>query len=177
MIKVFLLCMLLFPVLTFAQGTIQSTGSKISSEDAQAILDHHNKIRNDLGIPPLTWSTEVAAYAQNWADTLANFNNCHLEHRQNRGQNYKGYGENIFQGSSADSFKPLDASMAWYSEVKDYKYAKLSDDNWAKTAHYTQMIWKNTNQIGVGVATCPGGGVIVVANYNPAGNYLGEAPY
>lgn len=169
--------MLLSPMLSFAQGTIDNTGSKISSEDAKAILDHHNKIRNELGIPPLTWNAEVAAYAQNWADTLANYNNCKLDHRQNRQQNYKGYGENLFEASSAKLFKPLDASIAWYSEIKDYTYAKLDDTNWAKTAHYTQMIWKNTKEMGVGVATCPGGGVIIVANYNPPGNYSGEFPY
>ena len=41
-------------MISFTQGTIDTTGSKISSEDAQAVLDHHNKARSDLGIPPLT---------------------------------------------------------------------------------------------------------------------------
>jgi hypothetical protein len=39
------------------------------------------------------------------------------------------------------------------------------------------MIWKNTKEIGVGIATCPAGGLIVVANYNPPGNFMGEFPY
>ena len=173
MLKIFLLCMLLSPMISFTQGTIDTTGSNISSEDAQAVLDHHNKARNDLGIPPLTWSAEVAAYAQEWADSLANTNDCQLKHRDNR---QKGYGENVFGGSST-SFKPLDASMAWYNEIKNYTYAKVDDSNWAKASHYTQMIWKNTKEVGLGMATCPGGAVVVVANYNPAGNYSGEFPY
>ena len=87
------------------------------------------------------------------------------------------YGENIFGGSSAEAFKPLDASIAWYNEIQKYTYSKLGESNWAETAHYTQMIWKNTKEIGVGISACPAGGVVVVANYNPAGNYSGEYPY
>lgn len=166
--------MLLSPMLSFGQATIGTTGSNLSPEDAQAVLDHHNKIRNDLGIPPLTWSEEVAAYAQAWADTLANSNDCNLIHHENSD---KGYGENLFGGSSAESFKAIDASLAWYSEKEKYTYSKVGDGNWIETGHYTQMIWKNTKEVGVGIATCPSGGVVVVANYSPAGNFSGEFPY
>lgn len=169
--------MLAFPALAFSQSAIDSTGSNISPADAQAVLDHHNKARADVGIPPLTWNPEVAEYAQVWADNLAKNNNCNLAHRQNEEQNPKGYGENLFGGSSAEMFKPIDASMAWYSEIKNYTYSKMGEGNWDKTAHYTQMIWKNTTEMGMGVASCPGGGVIVVANYNPPGNFSGEYPY
>ena len=171
MTKLFLLCILLFPMISFTQGSIDTTGSKISSEDAQAVLDHHNKARDDHGIPPLTWSAALAAYAQEWADSLANTNDCQLKHRDNR---EKGYGENIFAASPG--FKPLDASIGWYNEIKNYTYSKIDDSN-SNAWHYTQMIWKNTKEVGLGVATCPNGNVLIVANYNPAGNYSGEFPY
>ncbi|MEP6465088.1 MAG: CAP domain-containing protein [Parafilimonas sp.] len=174
MFKVFVLCLLLYPLVSFSQTSIQQTGSEISAADAQALLNHHNKIRNDLGISPLTWSATIAAYAQVWADSLANSNDCNLKHRNNRAI---GYGENLFSGSSAEVYKPVDASLAWYSEIKDYTYARLSESNWHKTGHYTQMIWNNTKQVGVGVATCPNGGIVIVANYYPAGNYMGQFPY
>jgi pathogenesis-related protein 1 len=176
MLKIFLFSLLFCPTLSFTQSTIDNTGSKISSKDAGAILDHHNKIRNDLQIPPLSWNAALAAYAQNWADSLATSYSCNLKHRD-QGGNTPGYGENLFGGSSAESFKPIDASLAWYSEIQQYTYAKLDENNWYNTAHYTQMIWKNTKEVGVGIAACPAGGVIVVANYNPPGNYMGEFPY
>lgn len=173
MLKILLFSLLFFPKLSFSQDIISNTGSKISSEDARAILDHHNKIRDDLHIPPLSWSADLAAYAQDWADSLATSNNCNLVHRENT----LGYGENLFGGSSSESFKPIDASLAWYSEIQQYTYGKLDENNLNNTGHYTQMIWKNTKEVGVGIATCQDGGVIVVANYNPAGNYMGESPY
>ena len=173
MLKVFLFCLLLFPAFSFCQSAIESTGSNVTPEDAQAVLDHHNKIRQDLGIPPLTWSKDVAAFAQQWADSLANFNDCNIKHHSNE----LGYGENIFGASSADVFKPIDASLAWYKEKEKYTYSKLGEGNWYETAHYTQMIWKNTTEMGMGIATCPSGGLVIVANYSPAGNYSGEYPY
>ena len=42
--------------------------------------------------------------------------------------------------------------------------------------HYTQVVWANTLSVGCGVAVCPTG-TIVVCNYAPPGNYVGEKPY
>ena len=37
--------------------------------------------------------------------------------------------------------------------------------------HFTQLIWKGSEKLGVGVATSASGKVYVVARYHPAGNY------
>jgi hypothetical protein len=39
------------------------------------------------------------------------------------------------------------------------------------------MVWKSTKEVGVGVAYCKNGGIIVSASYFPAGNIVGETPY
>ncbi len=173
MLKFLLYFFLLSPLLASAQSKIDSTGSNITREDAQAVLDFHNKVRADLGVPPLTWNAQIAAFAQQWADSLANFNNCNIKHHSNQ----FNYGENIFGGSSAKLFKGIDAANAWYQEKNKYTYSKLGQGNWYETGHYTQMIWKTTTEIGLGIATCPSGGVVVVGNYSPAGNIFGQYPY
>lgn len=145
---------------------VYTTGSRISASDAKKILDHHNMARKEVGVPPLVWSKELAAFAQKWADHLASTKT--FSHRPNNKN-----GENIFMGSG--SYTPLDASLSWYGEVKDYKYGKFTGAG--GVGHYTQMIWKNTTQIGVGVAISANGDIYVVANYSPAGNYIGEFPY
>lgn len=38
--------------------------------------------------------------------------------------------------------------------------------------HFSQVVWKDSKEMGVGMAT-KGGKCIVVANYTPAGNYIG----
>ena len=110
-----------------AQNTITSTGSSIKPGDAQLILAHHNSIRKDKGVDELSWSTSLAAYAQKWANYLAQQNNCSIKHRSASGQKDKPYGENIFWGSSANAYPPVEASYSWYSEKKQYKYKKIND--------------------------------------------------
>ena len=160
----------------FAQET-HNTGSNISNQQAIQILQHHNKVRQEVGVAALVWNIQLAAYAQNWADYLANNNNCTMKHRTNPGEESKSYGENIFWGSSSSYYKPVDASLAWYDEKKLYKYQKLNNNNWDRAGHYTQMVWKDTKEVGVGVAVCPNGGLIIVANYYPVGNVITQYPY
>jgi pathogenesis-related protein 1 len=160
-----------------AQTHIINTGSNIKDKDAEIILAHHNTIRDEKKLPALSWSPSLAAYAQNWADHLAKNNNCTIKHRAFSGENGMVYGENIFWGSSAEVYAPAEASYSWYSEKKQYSYRKINTAKWYGTGHYTQMMWKTTREMGVGVAICPNGAIIVVANYFPAGNVVGEYPY
>lgn len=147
------------------------TGSALPRQQAQDALDHHNAKRRDVGVAPLQWSAELAAIAQLWADQLARDRRCGLMHKpDNR------YGENLFGGSGA-AWTAKDASEAWYSEINDYRYAVLDDDNWSAAGHYTQMVWRTTTRLGMGVARCANGAMVITAEYDPAGNIIGEAPY
>ncbi len=163
--------------INFSSAQNNFTGSKISVTDAKEILAHHNKVRKNVGAAALIWSSKLSAYAQSWANHLARSNNCEIKHRTECGEDGKNYGENIFWGSSSDYYKPIEASLSWYSEIKKYSYAKLNENNWDRAGHYTQMVWKDTKEVGVGVAICSNGGIIVVANYYPAGNVIGQYPY
>jgi pathogenesis-related protein 1 len=148
-----------------------SLGSSVSAQDVRAALDFHNAKRKDVGAPPLTWSPELAAVAQHWADHLAADKNCGLEHTVGG-----KYGENLF-GGSGKAYTALDASQSWYDEIKDYTPGVLTEANWAKTGHYTQMVWSKTQRLGMGQATCPNGSIVIAAEYDPPGNYMGQSPY
>jgi pathogenesis-related protein 1 len=158
-----------------AQKVPATTGSQVPQVNAQQALDHHNKARKDVGTAPLEWSVELAQYAQAWADDLVK-NNCAFKHRPHSGEFMQIHGENIFWGS-ASSYTALSASESWYSEIKDYKHGPLTNDNWSVAGHYTQMVWKNTTHVGIGQAVCKNGAILIVANYDPAGNYMGESAY
>jgi len=158
-----------------AQTIPDFTGSKVTREEAQIALDFHNKVRTDVGVTTLTWSTDLAKFAQEWADHLAS-QGCDMQHRPRNGEWTQKYGENIFWGKGRD-YSALDASKGWYSEIEHYTYGVLNSSNWSKTGHYTQMVWKSTTQVGIAVAKCSDGAIIIVANYNPGGNYMGESPY
>lgn len=176
--RLFLASLLLFFYgISYSQKAAFNTGSKVSMVQAKAMLNHHNKVRKEVGSPALEWNADLAAYAQRWAEYLAYGNGCKMKHRGQGDKEGKQYGENIFWGSDGNTYNPVNASLSWYSEIKDYRYAVLNENNWYATGHYTQMVWKNTQRMGAGVAFCPSGAIIVVANYDPPGNYMGQAPY
>ena len=43
----------------------------------------------------------------------------------------------------------------------------------AGTGHFTQVVWAGSRKLGVGVS-CRDGKVLVVANYDPPGNFGGQ---
>ncbi len=147
------------------------TGSTVPRDQAQAALDFHNKVRKEVGAPPLQWSPELAGVAQKWAEHLAKANNCGLSHTPNN-----PHGENLFGGSGAP-YTALDASQDWYGEIKQYKYGVVTYENFAATGHYTQMVWNTSSKVGMGQATCSGGGIVIAAEYDPHGNIIGQKPY
>jgi pathogenesis-related protein 1 len=177
MYKITILLILLFFVgaTTSTQNVPVNTGSKITQEDAQAALNFHNKIRQDVDVEPLEWSVELSKFAQEWADYLST-NGCKIKHRPHEGQYTQKYGENIYWGGGGE-YTCAYASQRWYSEIKDYRYGILTEDIWHKTGHYTQMVWRRTTKLGMGISKCSDGSTIIVANYFPPGNTIDELPY
>jgi len=158
---------------------IKVTGSLFSPIEAEEALQYHNKVRADVGVPPLVWSKDLAAYAQVWADYLAK-NECQFRHRTSNDTAFVHYGENLYASFTVGVKRKtaIDASISWAGEKKDYTYAPVANHEKKDVGHYTQMVWKNTKELGMGIGICPEGYVtVIVANYNPSGNIIGQFPY
>lgn len=162
--------------LPLAMGEEPATGSAFTAGDVELFLGYHNKVRGAVGVGPVEWSPEIATYAQKWADRLAEKGT--LEHRPIAGEWARVYGENLAINKSI-----LAGAEAWHSEVRDYPEVRpiASDLSTPKTGHYTQMVWRKTRRIGAGVAVVKDGRfkgmTLVVCNYDPPGNVVGEKPY
>jgi len=146
---------LLMPISpAFAQG--------VSAAERDAILGLHNGYRAQHCAPAVTWSAELAASAQAWADK------CWITHDKSRGR----VGENLAWGGDRSGSSAVEA---WYKEVDIYNYGKPGFAS--STGHFTQVIWKNTKQIGCGVSKCYLGTVrLWVCRYSPQGNWAGQFP-
>jgi uncharacterized protein YkwD len=158
--------------LFFFVFTFQGFAQELISMDTltkTSILTEHNKERQLLAIPDLIWSNELAEYASEWALQLAEEDNG-IHHRD-----FDAYGENISWFSAAPDDYAKGVSL-WNDEKKYYKYKAIGND-WAKTGHYTQVIWKNTQRVGCGCALGASGALFFVCNYDPPGNYSGQKPY
>ena len=154
----------------------EETGSSLSAKEVEEFVGYHNKVRKDVKVDPVKWSPTIAKYAQEWADHLAT--NGEFMHRPTEGKWAQKYGENIAINATI-----LKGAEAWYDEIKDYKAGTAVPEDFTefKAGHYTQMVWKKTKLIGAGSAIMQKGQfkglVLIVCNYDPPGNFLGEKPY
>src|SRR5262249_10858897 len=105
------------------------------------MLDAHNVVRARVGVPPLTWSDRLAAIARDWAASLI------AKHRF--GHNPKTpHGENLFEieGGTAT---PTEVIGDWASESANFD--PRSGRCRGTCGHYTQIVWRNTTEVGCAV--------------------------
>ena len=149
-------------------------------------LDAHNMVRSAHNLPPLTWSDKLANYAQEWADRSAKVRNCGMEHRPQQGKYKQQYGENLWWASprvwsnGLKELQPITIQRVvkdWADEIEFYNYANNSCKPGEQCGHYTQIVWKETTQVGCAYQQCADKSQLWVCNYNPPGNYIGERPY
>jgi pathogenesis-related protein 1 len=142
----------------------------------QEALDAHNKARaeQDRGLSSLKWSAQLQADAQAWADQ------CKFSHSVPEGQ-----GQNLFMTSMSTA----SAASAVNSWMKEENYYQGIDGCYPGKVcgHYTQVVWHSTENVGCAMKTCSsvkdqngkdlGAGTVLVCNYNPAGNIIGQSPF
>ena len=65
-----------------------------------------------------------------------------------------------------------DVTAFWYNEIESYDFNR--SDVSMQTGHFTQVVWKGSKALGVGIANSKSRKIYVVAQYSPAGNYVGQ---
>jgi uncharacterized protein YkwD len=142
----------------------------LSSEPSAAIttamLEAHNAVRKTVGTPPLEWSERLTEVAQKWANYL-------LKSGQFYHQPKNLYGENLYEISGGEA-SPVQVLNSWASEAYDYHHRTNSCES--TCGHYTQIVWRETRQVGCAVAKGQGRQVWV-CEYAPPGNFVGERPF
>ena len=131
------------------------------------------------GVPPLILNEELNQIAQKYANKIVKGNT--LVHSKDTDRYLKGkegewVGENLYGSSSSGGifYTCGDMSKSWYSEIKDYNFD--TGESTGVTGHFTQLIWKDTKEVGFGVAF-NGNQLMTVANYYPGGNFNQSTTY
>ena len=161
-----------------AAGCRPQAGAPLTAAQQAEMVKAHNAWRAKVGVPALRWSADLADTARSWAGTLAG-GRCRLEHSD------EAFGENLFFASALRSggrpqllqVRPGQVVGAWASESVDYSYASNSCARGKECGHYTQIVWKDTREVGCGMSVCSDLGQIWVCEYRPAGNVVGQRPY
>lgn len=147
----------------------------------QAMLDAHNKARQQVGVPALVWSDDLSARAKAWAARLAK-DGCRRQHSGGKlGENIYYAGPMVWtDGRTEYHAVPPDRPAAMWIAERDWWDAssgQCTAPAEETCGHYTQIVWKDTEQMGCGMAICPDKAQIWVCNYFPAGNVAGQKPY
>lgn len=148
----------------------------LSQEDIDEAMLVHNNARSDVGVEDLKWSSSLANDAKVWADKMAKEEEMYHSENDER----PGQGENLYYSSGTDSITPArNASGAWYNEIELYTYSTIGsgENDFYAIGHYTAMIWKETTEVGMGMAVSKSGKTYVAARYSPPGNMRGAYPY
>jgi len=133
---------------------------------SEAMIEAHNAVRRQVGVPPLIWSDQLASVADDWANHLMATHT--FRHRTD-----SRYGENLYM-ISGGSASPSDVVAAWADEATHYDIR--SNTCFGVCGHYTQIVWANTRAVGCAVAADQSQQVWV-CDYDPPGNYVGFRPY
>ncbi|KAL9701878.1 hypothetical protein quinque_005319 [Culex quinquefasciatus] len=70
-----------------------------------------------------------------------------MQHRSNN-----RYGENLYACFGKAVVGGEDAVNSWYDEIKHYRFGQPSPGNFSQVGHFTQVVWKESRELGVGMA-------------------------
>lgn len=129
--------------------------------DINGIVALVNQLRVVHNVPPIKWNIQIAHVSQTYANTLAATNK--FQHSNNY-----NYGENLFMSPGLKT-NFQNAIKLWYNEIKSYNYNLNTYQ--PNCGHATALLWKNTTDIGAGIAKLPNGYYVYVMNFSPPGNY------
>mgnify|MGYP002627190924 CR=1 FL=1 len=141
-------------------------------------LKRHNYYRKYHQSDPLKLSQDLNNYAQQYAEKLAAKDTMLYSYNSELKILFQdGVGENFYFFWSADDDLYINGAEVvdnWYDENKYYDFEKGCSKNESVVEHFTQLIWKNSTQFGIGIAKSRNNSVYIVANYNPKGNINGK---
>ncbi|KAI3786715.1 hypothetical protein L1987_40611 [Smallanthus sonchifolius] len=153
------------PICFIAIAMFHNTHAQNSRQD---YLDAHNAARAKVSVGNLVWNATVATYAQNYANQK--IRDCNPAH------SHGPYGENLAEGSG--TFTGTAAVNLWVMEKSYYDYTMNTCARGHVCGHYTQIVWRNSVQLGCARVQCTNNGRwFVICSYYPRGNYVGQAPY
>lgn len=162
-----------------AAGLLLSAASLSANRDEgidrAAALALHNGARAGVGVSPLVWSERLATEAQAHASVLA----ASGELRHHRSAAHSGAGENLWLGRG-HGFRLEDMIGRFLAERRHFRPGAFpaisTSGTWRDAAHYSQIVWRDSRELGCALAQREGI-TVLVCRYHPAGNVVGQRPY
>jgi len=134
-----------------------------------SVLNAHNAARRQFGVAPVAWNEELAAGALAHAEYMAATGI--YGHDQTPGRRKKS-GENLWRGTrgvfSYDVMVGVMVEEARFFRPGAFPNNAVNGD-WHAVAHYTQIVWPTTTEVGCALASSATTDYFV-CRYAPTGN-------
>lgn len=157
-----------------APALLGAQGFRADFEDR--LLASHNRERAALGLEPMAWNPQLAEGARSWADRLAR--SGRFEHSPNA-PGEPLLGENLWAGTRG-AFAPEAMVGLWIAEKRYFKPgvfpANSTTGDVADVGHYTQVVWRDTREVGCALSEGRDEEVLV-CRYSTYGNVRGRKPF
>jgi Cysteine-rich secretory protein family len=154
-----------FRFFVLALLTLPTSWLDTESATAQEMLTSQNVKRSSHCAPPFAWSNTLAAAAQHWANVCTRDPTNPTGFAHSPANTRPNQGENLAWGTG--NFTAESAVELWYKEINHYNFSSPGFS--PATGHFTQMVWKNSTQLGCAMAHCSGE-TFWVCRYSPQGN-------
>ena len=133
---------------------------------ALSAIKRHNILRACHNAQPLMFNCEIMKISQDYSEYLAK-NVGSLVHSKTRFHG-EWMGENLSLVSGSAIPKGGTPTNMWDNEIHSYDFNNPGFSS--ATGHFTQVVWKNSKELGIG-AYCYNYICIMTGNYYPGGNY------
>lgn len=158
-------------VIAVAASVAATATPALAVDPVAQTVEQLNAYRAKHGAAPLSLDSEVSRTAQEWADHLHETDG--FEHRPDN-----IYGENLYWVSSRTRAVDVVATKAldsWYGESRGYDYARemTAGNVDYGVLHFTAMVWRASDRVGVGLKQGRNGTYVVV-DFARRGNTLNQ---
>jgi uncharacterized protein YkwD len=134
-----------------------------------AVLNLHNQARRQFGVAPVAWNDVLAAEAMRHAQYMAQTG---IYRHDNTPGRRKKMGENLWRGQRGQfSYEAMVGVMI--GEARHFRPGTFPNNSrtgsWNDVAHYTQVVWPTTTEVGCALASSVTTDYFV-CRYSPTGN-------
>lgn len=138
----------------------------INSKFLEEMLNSHNELRLKHNSPPLKLNPSLSTLAQKKAEEMS-------EEKQFKfNDSDKKYGINYF--FSENNCTGEEVTAHWYKGKNNYDFNKENNKKDEEINNFTQLVWKDTKEVGFGFSYDDKSSLFVVAYYFPPGNIKGK---
>ena len=158
------------PIKERERKSTTSKNSELKINFLEEIFNRNNEHREKHGVSLLKLNPYLTTKASEYAHLMAE-NNCIM----NKEIEYLGEkcGINICVKKN-DKYDGKMICDEWYEEIKEYNFINMKDNDFEKVKNFTQLIWKDSKNVGFGWASSSKGIFYYVGVYYPRGNIKGK---